>query len=70
MMLPPPWDGARFPPDVMLGTVDGSKLTPFKNDGVHCVLRDLQCGRNVFKSNQISPYSEMLTYEPLTNNAV
>ena len=21
MMLPPPWDGARFPPDVMLGTL-------------------------------------------------
>uniref|UniRef100_A0A674DSX3 Neurogenic locus notch homolog protein 1 n=1 Tax=Salmo trutta TaxID=8032 RepID=A0A674DSX3_SALTR len=26
----------------------GSKLLPFKNDGGHCVLGDLQCCRNVF----------------------
>ena len=26
--------------------LDGSKLLPFKNDGGHCVLGDLQCSRN------------------------
>ena len=27
--------------------IGGSKLLPFKNDGGHCVLGDLQCCRNV-----------------------
>ena len=28
-------------------SLGGSKLLSFKNDGVHCVLKDLQCCRNV-----------------------
>ena len=28
-------------------SLGGSKLLPFKNDGGHCVLRDLQCCRNI-----------------------
>ena len=28
-------------------SLGGSKLLPFKNDGGHCVLGDLQCCRNV-----------------------
>ena len=28
-------------------SLGGSKLLPFKDDGVHCVLGDLQCCRNV-----------------------
>jgi hypothetical protein len=30
-----------------LGSLGGSKLLPFKIDGGHCVLGDLQCCRNV-----------------------
>jgi hypothetical protein len=29
-------------------SLGGSKLLPFKNDGGHCVLGDIQCCRNVF----------------------
>ena len=28
-----------------LGSLGGSKLLPFKNDGGHCILGDLQCCR-------------------------
>jgi hypothetical protein len=31
-------------------SLGGSKLLPFKNDGGHCVLWDLQCYRNVLVS--------------------
>ena len=37
-------------------SLGGSKLLPFKNDGGHCVLGDLQCYRNI-----LLPFSRSVT---------
>lgn len=48
----PPWPRPFFPDCLVWleassrNSVGGSKLLPFKNDGGHCVLGDLQCCRN------------------------
>ena len=38
---------ALLPGWLSLGSLGGSKHLPFKNDGGHCVLGDLQCFRHV-----------------------
>ena len=42
-------------------SLDGSKLLPFKNDGDHCVYRDLQCCRHF-----LYPSPDMYRHSPVS----
>ena len=49
-------------------SLGGSKLLPFKNDGGHCVLRDLQCCRIVLYPSPERYFDKILSLSSIDNS--